>query len=62
LRVRFGLNIMPYLKAVITILSMWLIIRSNWLHELFAGSDAYNWLIGAIGTAAFAGAVLRILL
>lgn len=36
-----------------------LIIRSNWLHDLFAGSDAYNWLIGAVGTAAI-GAVLRV--
>jgi hypothetical protein len=53
---------MPHLKAIITILSMWLIIRSNWLHDLFAGSDPYNWLIGAVGTAAAVGGLLRLVL
>ncbi len=53
---------MLHLKPIITILVMWLIIRSNWLHDLFAGGDAYNWLIGAIGTVAIVGAVLRIVL
>ena len=53
---------MLYVKPIITILAMWLIIRSNWLHDLFAGSDAYNWLIGAVGTAAVIGAVLRTIL
>ncbi len=53
---------MLHLIAVITILLMWLIIRSNWLHNLFGGSDPYNWLIGAIGLAAFIGGVVRLLL
>jgi len=53
---------MLLLKGIITIFSMWLIIRSNWLHDLLAGSDPYNWLIGAVGTAALVGAMLRILL
>jgi len=53
---------MLHLKPIIIILAMWLIIRSNWLHDLFAGSDAYNWLIGAVGAAAAIGAVLRIFL
>jgi hypothetical protein len=53
---------MPHLKPIIAILAMWLIVRSKWLHDSFAGSDPYNWLIGAIGTAAVVGAVLRLLL
>jgi hypothetical protein len=53
---------MPHLKAVIVILVMWLVIRSSWLHDLFGGSDPFNWLIGAVGTAALIGGVLRILL
>jgi hypothetical protein len=53
---------MVYPKAITTILAMWLIIRSNWLHDLFAGSDPYNWLIGVIGTAAVVGGLLRIVL
>jgi hypothetical protein len=53
---------MLHLKAVVTILAMWLVIRSGWLHDLFGGSDPYNWLIGAVGTAALIGGVLRIFL
>jgi len=53
---------MLYIKAAFTILSMWLVVRSNWLHNLFAGSDPFNWFIGAIGTAAVVGAVVRIIL
>jgi hypothetical protein len=52
----------PYLKTVIVILVMWLVVRSGRLHDLFGGSDSYNWLIGAVGTAALVGGVLRLLL
>ncbi len=53
---------MLYFNGVITIVAMWLIIRSNWMHDLFAGSHPYNWLIGAIGTAALIGSLLHLLL
>jgi hypothetical protein len=48
--------------AVVSIVAMWLIVRSRWLHDLFAGSGPYNWLLGSIGLAAVVGMAVRILL
>ena len=51
-----------HLAAVISILAMWLIVRLRWLHDLFSGSDPYNWLLGSIGLAAVVGMAIRVIL
>jgi hypothetical protein len=51
-----------HLSAVVSMIAMWLVVRSRWLHDLFSGSDSYNWLLGSIGLAAVVGMVIRILL
>ena len=50
-----------HLSAIVSILAMWLVVRSNWLHDLFCGIG-YNWLVGSAGTAAVVGMAIGILL
>ncbi len=51
-----------HLSAIVSIIAMWVVVRSRWLHDLFAGSKPYNWLLGSIGLAAVVGMAIRIIL
>jgi hypothetical protein len=48
--------------AIVSVVAMWLVVRSRLLHYLFSGSDPYNWLLGSIGLAAGIGMAIRVLL
>ena len=51
-----------HFSAIVSIVAMWLAVRSRWVHDLFSGSDPYNWLLGSIGLAAAIGMAIRVLL